>query len=275
MNDAVSHFPVLYRLTMAMLIFTAFSSGAQSLGGDDTSGAARGNSGQVVATGVVPDEATKQMILGRLRALYGRDVVVDEITVGGVAAPKGWAGHIQQMLVPEIRSVSKGELRISGRDIEISGAVADERGRKQVISHMAQALNSSFHISNGLEVAASGQKRIDRRLDNRIVEFESGSARLTSSGRKLLDDLTPTLLTLQDQGIEIIGHTDNRGPRASNNALSTARAEAVKDYLVARGMNAGNLISLGAGEQRPLASNDSPEGRARNRRIEFRLRRGR
>lgn len=228
--------------------------------------------GQVVATGVVPDDATKKAVLGRLRALYGRDLVVDEITVGAVAAPEGWAGRVQQMLVPELRRVSKGELRVSGTNVHITGAVDSEPGRKKLVGHMARALDSSYHINNGLSVRASEQSRIDNQLDNRIVEFESGSSRLTERGRKLLDDMILTLGTLQDQGIEIIGHTDSRGPRAANNALSAARAEAVKDYLVDNGLQQDALISLGAGEQRPIASNESPEGRARNRRIEFRLR---
>mgnify|MGYP001230151766 CR=1 FL=1 len=72
--------------------------------------------------------------------------------------------------------------------------------------------------------------------------------------------------------VEIIGHTDNSGSRLANLALSANRAEAVKAALVDKGIPARSLITLGAGSQRPIASNDTAAGRARNRRIEFRIR---
>jgi OmpA-OmpF porin, OOP family len=70
--------------------------------------------------------------------------------------------------------------------------------------------------------------------------------------------------------VEIIGHTDNSGNRASNIALSQARADAVKGYLVAKGISPQQLTTNGVGPDQPVASNDTTDGRARNRRIEFR-----
>ena len=79
------------------------------------------------------------------------------------------------------------------------------------------------------------------------------------------------MLKLKGQKFEVIGHTDNVGLRTSNQNLSQARAEAVRNYLAGKGVPADNLVASGQGPDRPIASNDTAEGRARNRRIEFRM----
>jgi outer membrane protein OmpA-like peptidoglycan-associated protein len=69
--------------------------------------------------------------------------------------------------------------------------------------------------------------------------------------------------------VTVEGHTDSRGADAMNLELSQKRAEAVRDYLVSRGVAASTVTALGKGEQMPLADNDSTDGRATNRRVEI------
>jgi outer membrane protein OmpA-like peptidoglycan-associated protein len=69
--------------------------------------------------------------------------------------------------------------------------------------------------------------------------------------------------------IEISGHTDNTGTDVINNALSQARADAVKTYLLSAGIPAARIQSKGYGSKKPKVSNDTEEGRAQNRRVEF------
>jgi OOP family OmpA-OmpF porin len=76
---------------------------------------------------------------------------------------------------------------------------------------------------------------------------------------------------LANRQVTIIGHTDNSGNRATNISLSQARADAVKGYLVAKGIASQQLTTTGVGPDQPIASNDTADGRARNRRIEFRV----
>ncbi|KGU72157.1 ompA family protein [Burkholderia pseudomallei ABCPW 30] len=78
------------------------------------------------------------------------------------------------------------------------------------------------------------------------------------------------LAKMSSRTVEIIGHTDNSGNRTSNIALSQARADAVKGYLVTKGIASQQLTTTGVGPDQPIAPNDSADGRARNRRIEFR-----
>jgi OOP family OmpA-OmpF porin len=68
---------------------------------------------------------------------------------------------------------------------------------------------------------------------------------------------------------EIVGHTDNVGSDKFNQELSEKRANAVRDYFIANGISLDRLTARGMGEMDPIASNENPEGRAQNRRIEF------
>ena len=90
-------------------------------------------------------------------------------------------------------------------------------------------------------------------------------------GVELLDELAGIIRTLDASRIQIIGHTDSSGERLANVALSLARADAVRTYLIRQGIAAERLGTLGAGPDRPLADNATEAGRARNRRIELRV----
>jgi OOP family OmpA-OmpF porin len=227
--------------------------------------------GQVVASGTVADEASKTAVLTRLREVYGVDKVLDQITIGQVSTPANWSGHVQKLITPGLKQVSRGQLRIDGTSVSVRGEVANEAVRQRIASDFATSLNPTYTVTNGLRVSAADQGVLDRTLANRIVEFESGQAVLTPAGKAILDEMGAAMLKMKGQKVEIIGHTDNLGLRASNQNLSQARAEVVRNYLAGKGVPADNLIASGQGPDRPIASNDTVEGRARNRRIEFRM----
>jgi OOP family OmpA-OmpF porin len=227
--------------------------------------------GQVVASGTVADEASKTAVLTRLREVYGADKVLDQITIGQVSTPANWSGHVQKLITPGLKQVSRGQLRIDGTSVSVRGEVANEAVRQRIASDFATSLNPTYTVTNGLRVSAADQGVLDRTLANRIVEFESGQAVLTPAGKVILDEMGAAMLKMKGQKVEIIGHTDNLGLRASNQNLSQARAEAVRNYLAGKGVPADSLIASGQGPDRPIASNDTVEGRARNRRIEFRM----
>ena len=227
--------------------------------------------GKVVVTGVVPDESTRQAILGRVREVYGADRVVDQMGVDNLVAPPHWSQNVQKLISPELKRVSRGQLRISGNVVDVTGEVENEALRQQVLSHMSGQLNPTYTVRNGLRVAAAGQEVVDATLANRIIEFEPGNATLTPKGVQVLDQLLPVLRQLDGRKFEVIGHTDTLGTRPFNIALSGARADSVKDYLMSKGIPADRVQTSGAGPDRPVASNDTPEGRARNRRIELRV----
>ncbi|WP_338682105.1 OmpA family protein [Janthinobacterium sp. TB1-E2] len=227
--------------------------------------------GQVLASGTVPDEASKAAVLVRLRELYGTDKVVDQIAVGQVVLPANWNAYVQKLLSPNLKQISRGQLKIDGSVVSVRGEVANEAQRQKIASDIATSLNPTYTVNNGLRVSASEQGVLDTTLANRTIEFESGKATLTPSGRAILDEMAAAMQKLAGRKVEIIGHTDNQGLRASNQSLSQARAEAVKFYLASKGIHSDLLTASGQGSDRPIASNDTADGRARNRRIEFRM----
>jgi OOP family OmpA-OmpF porin len=227
--------------------------------------------GQVLAAGTVPDEATKASVLARLRELYGSERVVDQIAIGPVATPANWSAYVHKLLSPELKQISRGQLKIDGTTVSLRGEVANEVQRQKIASDVATSLNPTYTVNNGLRVSSADQGILDSALANRTVEFESGKATLTPTGKAILDEMIRAMRKVGGRKIEIIGHTDNVGLRATNLGLSQARAEAVKAYLASNGINGDLLAASGQGSDRPIAGNDTAEGRARNRRIEFRI----
>lgn len=106
----------------------------------------------------------------------------------------------------------------------------------------------------------------------RDVRFEHDKGELTNDSKARLDEVADSLDKRPDiLGIQVIGHTDSRGPKAYNQHLSESRAKHVLEYLVARGIDAGKLTSIGLGESQPIADNATEEGRRLNRRVELKL----
>ena len=100
------------------------------------------------------------------------------------------------------------------------------------------------------------------------VLFEFDSAKLTPEARDTTREISTVISDLQGRRIAVEGHTDSKGTAAYNERLSRDRAEAVADSLVDRGMPRSSLSVRGYGEDKPVASNDTDSGRARNRRVE-------
>ncbi|QJE02861.1 OmpA family protein [Massilia forsythiae] len=225
----------------------------------------------IVVSGTVADDAAKSALLARLRALYGTERVVDQLAVGRVVAPPDWNERVGKLIGPNLKLVSRGQLQVDGVIVSLRGDVASEEQRARIGADSALELGQGYTLNNGLRVAASEQGMLDAALADRIIEFESGKAALTDSGRAILDQMSVALLRMKDKKVEVIGHTDNAGSRAGNLSLSQARAEAVKSYVAGRGVNGDMIAVSGEGPDRPVADNRTPEGRARNRRIEFKV----
>ncbi|MBN2379134.1 PorV/PorQ family protein [candidate division WOR-3 bacterium] len=128
-----------------------------------------------------------------------------------------------------------------------------------------------------LDLYVSQERRADV-LMTIYLNFETGKADLLAAHAPILDSIAPALAANADRGlrIEIAGHTDNVPvvycPFGDNQRLSEARAESIRTYLVEKhGLSEKMFVCKGYGESEPLTSNETPEGRAMNRRIEFRL----
>jgi len=227
--------------------------------------------GQVLVSGTVPDEASKAALLARVRELYGTERVVDQVAIGNVVLPPNWNAHVQKLINPNLKLISKGQLKVDGNNVSVRGEVANEAQRQQIAGDIAASLNPTYIVKNGLRVSAAEQNLLGDALARRIIEFESGQAVIRPSGLQILDEMAAALLKVKNKKVEVIGHTDNTGLRESNLALSLARAEAVRTYLAGKAIDPAMIAVSGQGPDRPVADNATADGRARNRRIEFRV----
>ncbi len=132
----------------------------------------------------------------------------------------------------------------------------------------ARAAGTALEPSGDLDLdACKGRFEILSRTDN--IYFPSGSARLDARSEPLLNSLADIISRCPGLVIEVGGHTDSDGSAAANLRLSERRAAAVSEFLISRSIPADRIVSVGYGEARPVASNDTADGKRRNRRIEF------
>lgn len=121
----------------------------------------------------------------------------------------------------------------------------------------------------GVSVTRNGDNIILNMPGN--VTFMTNSADINAGFYQVLNSVALVLKEFDKTVVDIAGHADSTGPDDKNLDLSQRRAGSVSSYLASQGINAQRLIATGYGETRPIASNDTPEGRAQNRRVEITL----
>lgn len=105
-------------------------------------------------------------------------------------------------------------------------------------------------------------------LDSEVT-FAFDSSEIREGAYRELDQVANTLRENPDMRVRIEGHTDHVGSAEYNQGLSQRRAESVRDFLVSRGISQNRMTTVGHGEERPVATNETDEGRAQNRRVEI------
>ncbi|RMG87718.1 MAG: flagellar motor protein MotB [Bacteroidetes bacterium] len=146
----------------------------------------------------------------------------------------------------------------------------DEDPRKDELLDF-EIIERKKEFDAAVEKALSAQEEAERIIRLKYVNFETGSAKLTRLSRYELDNLADFLKLHPNIKVEIAGHTDNTGDPEQNQALSQDRANAVMNYLIGKGINAAQMVAVGYGSTQPLDTNDTEEGRANNRRTEFKI----
>jgi outer membrane protein OmpA-like peptidoglycan-associated protein len=101
------------------------------------------------------------------------------------------------------------------------------------------------------------------------LNFESSTTQLTPDSNATVTDLVKIMMCYPNMMVELDGHTDSTGDPQANKTLSQNRASVVKDQLVQGGIDGSRITTQGFGQERPIASNDTDDGRARNRRTEL------
>ncbi len=230
-------------------------------------------------TGMVPDGSTRTRLVQQAEAVFGTGNVTDQLSIrSGLRMADGFdADYARYLSADRIKAVG---FAIENDAFTLKNAVPAELSGHQ-LAEVSASKAASAQEKIGVKVAAVDSKKIvasadlQRQLDELLkmdgVEFATSSAVLKESAQKTLDRVVALLIQFPQRRIEIQGHTDTIGQSASNMQLSDARAQAVYRYLTDKGLKADRLLANGYGDSRPIADNNTYEGRQRNRRVAFRV----
>jgi len=229
-------------------------------------------------SGYVPDSSTHAAIIHAAGRKFFSEKVVDNLKQS-VGAPSGFAAAV----VPALGALSRlstGTLVVSDREVKLSGDALYDGAAAQLRAGLGKDFPQAFQYKADISVkpasapvdASVCQQLFSNVLGKSKIRFDSGRATIESDSTGLLDRLVETALRCPTAAIEVAGHTDSDGEDAANQALSEKRAQAVVDYLVKAGLPANRFTAVGYGSTEPVADNESDEGKAQNRRIEFLVR---
>ena len=171
-------------------------------------------------------------------------------------------------------AVRRGAARLAGQDLAIDGeafsaTAADTFNEELTSSAEDFGLTVSGSVTPGPDSPDDLQDSLNALLGRSGVNFAPDSSDLDDRSQIVLDSAAESIKQVPGAQVQIVGYTDDDGSPEANLALSQERADAVKDYLVGRDVPADDLTTLGRGEEDPLVPNDTPENKARNRRIEL------
>ena len=231
-------------------------------------------SGVITLAGEVPDETSRADVIGvaqeSIRA--GRvNSVVDDLTLASAAAPAAFTAMAERVAAVAGFCTS-GEAALTGGALSVRCRVS--QSLESEIQAIVAALPPGGSLGDVTLVVAEDADACERDLAGLLqgsrIEFASGSANIVPGASALLGRVAEIVRGCPGT-LRVEGHTDSTGDPDANQLLSAARAEAVRAALIARGIPLDRLVAVGYGQDNPVAGNDTPEGRARNRRIEIRV----
>ena len=226
-------------------------------------------------TGYVPDNNVHAALVAAAGRKFFSEKVVDNLKAS-VGAPTGFANAVMPAL-GALSRLSTGTLVVSDREVKLSGDALYDGAANQMRAGLGKDFPQGWQYKAEISVKPASapvdatvcQQLFADLLSKGRIRFESGKADIVTDSAGLLDRLIETAMRCPTVNIEVAGHTDTDGEEASNQALSEKRAQAVVDYLVRAGLPASRFIPAGYGSTQPLAGNETEEGKAQNRRIEF------
>jgi OOP family OmpA-OmpF porin len=229
-------------------------------------------------TGYVPDNNVHAAIAAAAVRKFFSEKMVDNLKAS-VGAPSGFVSAV----VPALGALSRfstGTLVVTDREVKLSGDALYDAAVAQIRASLNKDFPEGWQVKADISIKPAAapvdptvcQQLFSDLLAKGKIRFEPGRGAIDLDSAGLLDRLIETAMRCPAADIEIAGHTDTDGEDAFNQALSEKRAQSVMDYLVKAGLPAGRFTATGYGSSQPVATNDTDEGKAQNRRIDFLVR---
>ena len=237
--------------------------------------------GAAIIEGAVKDTLTREVVMRFSEAKFGYGRVEDRLWLDDTL-PDGWQVRVFN-LIEALALLNEGAATMTPDGIDVAGDAsfkAPEAELRKLLDSAYSANETTLEISYTEPQGGEDGRGLDSRLcvsritkilsENSIV-FAPSSAVISDPSIPTIEAIAALLTQCRDARIEIGGHTDSQGREEMNRNLSQGRADAVLDALLAQNLLLGDLSAKGYGESEPIADNGTEEGRAANRRIEFKL----
>lgn len=257
--------------------------------------AANWKGGKVVLDGMLPNEDTRKRLLARATELYANQFEDQKLRVSGAEAnanvqnPAGWSDWaVAQLQGPDrmkklnVNLPDGAGIGLTDKELTVRGVLPDEATRSKLLQEITAAIPASVKLNdlttilgntlNDNQLAAQSEFN---RAAVKGIEFAVNKFDVTSKDPEqnaaTVNAVAAVLKKYPDIKVAINGHTDSDGGLAPNMLLSTRRASAVRQALIAAGIAADRLNAQGFGPNQPVSDNSSLDGKARNRRIDFKV----
>ncbi len=243
--------------------------------------------GTVIIRGVVADETSQAVVSAYAKAQLGGASMDETIAIGEDRPPEGWQTAIFAGL-EALGEIDSGEVAVEPDAIFLRGRSQGAADARRAGAALAEKTPEGFTRFSRIEIVETRPKTeeelagpplspqecvdaLNAAVQADPIRFESGSTEVSGDSVAVLDALGAILLRCPTTTVEVGGHTDSLGSEEINARLSRQRAESVWRALVGRRIARDRLTAKGYGPSEPVASNETEDGRRRNRRIEFKL----
>ncbi|MFP7569157.1 OmpA family protein [Marivita sp. S2033] len=245
--------------------------------------ATRSPEGAVQLRGRINSEISRQTADSFARAAFGSSTVRTTARVDETL-PASWASRVLAGL-EALSRLSNGAVVVTPDSLSVIGNTGNQNASAEISGFLAEKIGDTeeYEIdvtyvekldpSLGIPTPEQCEAQIVEIIGDRKISFEPGSATLDTVTRDIMDDIAELLNLCGDIPLIIAGHTDSQGREVMNQQLSQERAQSVVNALRQRRVLTSSYEVRGYGEEQPIASNDTEEGREANRRIEFKLKR--
>lgn len=228
---------------------------------------------EIKVEGFLPTKEAKNQLLGVIKKTYLAREVIEQIDIG-TGNPKSWMELISKLTVG-LKALDAASINIVDEEVSISGKIKTEKQKKLFEASLKSFENNPYKIDTRIVAMDTPilvcQKKFDQLLKSQKVKFASNKSIVASQSNKLIKELAYVSSLCPRANIEIVGHTDSLGDDKKNRELSLERAKAVVSKLFQEGVSLDRMKAFGKGEALPIADNKTPEGREKNRRIEFKV----
>lgn len=263
--------------------------------------------GTATLRGKLPSQQAIDELVAAGAATFGQENLRNELQLSEGVADAGWLSSVVAVM-PEMAGMNKAMFKVNDEGASLTGEVPEAGLKDSIMAALAKwfggtsqadlmvadtsAMDAEAEAAARAEAEAAAraeaeaeavakteadrlacQKSLNDTMAGKSILFATNKADIREASHALLGEIGVVLERCKSvvtvKGLTIDGHTDDRGDAEYNQGLSQRRADAVKAYLVTQGVNASLITANGHGETKPVASNDTAEGRAQNRRITF------